>query len=145
MDFKDILDQWEQSPQGRKAAEKSRFSSSQRDSYPDSQNAGNGYRTGKASLGALKRKEDDDSLDLHGFTREESLTRLRDFLAISVSSGYKKVSVIHGRGLHSEGGRGVLKQVVRRELKSSRFVRWYGDAPPEQGGSGATIVILQRG
>ncbi len=143
MDFQDILEQWEKSPEGRKAADKSRFSSSQRDRISSQKR--DGYKTGKASLGNLKRKEDEDTLDLHGFTREESLAQIRGFLARCVAQGMKKVSIIHGRGLHSEGGQGVLKQVVLRELKASAYVRWYGDAPPDQGGSGATVVILQRG
>ncbi len=142
MDFKDILEQWEKSPEGRKAADKSRFSSSQRERNSSLRK---GYTTGKASLGYLKKKEDDDTLDLHGYTREESLPRIRSFLSACVEQNMKKVSIVHGRGLHSEGGQGVLKEVVLNELRSSRYVRWYGDAPRDQGGSGATIVILQRG
>lgn len=142
MDFKEILERWEQSPEGRKAAESSRFSTSRRDR--DSLPVTRGYTTGKASMGHLKKKPDDDTLDLHGCTREESRVRVRVFLRECIDAGMKKVSIIHGRGLHSEGGQGKLKQVVRSELKASKHVLWYGNAPPDQGGSGSTVVILQR-
>jgi DNA-nicking Smr family endonuclease len=55
------------------------------------------------------------------------------------------VRIVHGRGLHSRDGVGVLKKLVIDELKKSKYVRGYGNAPPEQGGSGATYIILQRG
>ncbi len=144
MDFKDILERWEQSPEGRKAAESSRFSTSARDGRGDRAGSARVYATSKAALGILRKRPDEDTLDLHGCTREESRIRVEVFLRECVDAGMKKVSIIHGRGLHSEGGQGILKQVVREELKSSKHVRWYGNAPPDQGGSGSTVVILHR-
>jgi DNA-nicking Smr family endonuclease len=151
MDFKDILEKWESSKEGEKAAGNGRFSriikekeSNYETLYENSSRKGT-YSTGRASLGALKRKVDEDVLDLHGHTSAESITLVENFLTMSVANGFQKVRIVHGRGLHSEGGQGVLKRVVLQELRKSKYVRAYGNSPPELGGSGATWVVLQRG
>lgn len=149
MDFKDILDIWESSPDGKKAAGDSRFSSfiEEKEASYDKlyQTNKRGYRTGKSALGALKKKKDEAVLDLHGHTIEESTLLIEQFLLQCVNQRLLKVRIVHGRGLHSKDGVGVLKQLVLDELKKSKYVRAYGAAPPNQGGSGATYVILQRG
>ena len=152
MDFKEILEQWETSTEGKKAAGDSRFSHiiKEKEAHYDSLYTKGDvkkgtYKTGKASLGSLKRKADEDVLDLHGYTSTEANELLEEFLRKSVSAGLQKVRIVHGRGLHSQDGIGVLKKVVIGQLKKSKYVRAYGNAPPEMGGSGATWVVLQRG
>ncbi len=149
MDFKDILDMWESSLEGKKAAGDSRFSSfiEEKEASYESlyQKNGKRYRTGRSSLGALKKKKDEAVLDLHGHTVEESTLLIEQFLEQCVEQRMLKVRIVHGRGLHSKDGVGVLKELVLGELKKSKYVRAYGAAPPNQGGSGATYVILQRG
>ena len=46
------------------------------------------------------------------------------------------VRIIHGKG------QGILKDRVRRLLQKNTMVLRFGDAPPEGGGWGATIVEL---
>ncbi len=151
MDFKDILERWENSIEGEKAAGNGRFSriieekEKDYDSLYEHKGRSGTYKTGRSSLGSLKRKADDDVLDLHGHTSSEAISLIEEFLAKSVASGFQKVRIVHGRGLHSEGGHSVLKTVVLNELKKSKYVRAYGNSPPEMGGSGATWVVLQRG
>ncbi|MFA7643570.1 MAG: Smr/MutS family protein [Sphaerochaetaceae bacterium] len=149
MDFQDILEQWEKSQEGRKAADDSRFSHIMREKdaglHQSEHRKGSGYKTGKASLGPLKSMRAQDELDLHGHTGAEAKELVSAFLAESVTKRLQKVRIVHGRGLHSPDGKAVLKDVVDEVLRSSPYVRAYGKTPPSEGGSGAVWVILQRG
>lgn len=146
MDFKDILEQWESSPEGRKAADESRFSRMMREKeQSDHKKAHRGYKTGKASLGALKSMKSQAELDLHGVTGNEARLMVQHFLAESVEKRLQKVRIVHGRGLHSKEGQSVLRDVVAQVVSESPNVRAFGTPPPAEGGTGAMWVILQRG
>ena len=151
MDFKDILEQWESTPEGSEAARKSRLSRMIQEREEGVRSSSNlraksgGYRTGRASLGALKNRRAQSELDLHGVSGNEARQLVREFLSESVSRRLEKVRIVHGRGLHSPEGRAVLRTVVEEELKASPLVRAYGTPPPAEGGTGAVWVILQRG
>ena len=82
-------------------------------------------------------------LDLHGMTRKQASSRLREFIRNSVRGGLRKVLVIHGRGLNSEDG-AVLPALVRTELAENPDVLDFGAAPPSQGGNGAMQVFLRQ-
>ena len=82
-------------------------------------------------------------LDLHGMTRKQASARLREFIKNSVRGGLRKVLVIHGRGLNSEGG-AVLPALVRAELEENPDVLDFGAAEPSQGGNGAMQVFLRQ-
>lgn len=149
MDFKDILEQWESSSEGRKAAGNSRFSHILREKeageQADKDGKERGYRTGKASLGRLKGMRVQAELDLHGVTGAEARTLVEEFLRESVGERLLKVRIVHGRGLHSSDGKAVLRDVVENVLRASPLVRAFGNPPPAEGGTGAVWVILQRG
>ncbi len=150
MDFKDILEQWESSPEGQKAVEKGRFSHVLKEkedgirgkAHPGARAE---FPTGRAALGYFKSLETQDNLDLHGRTSEEAERLVEEFLKESYKQRLVKVRIVHGRGLHSPDGRAVLKDVVMRILKRSTYVRATGVASPSEGGSGAVWVVLQRG
>jgi len=150
MDFKDILEQWESSPEGQKAVEKGRFShvlkekedGIRKKAHPGARAE---FPTGRAALGYFKSLETQDNLDLHGRTSEEAERLVEEFLKESFNQRLVKVRIVHGRGLHSPDGRAVLKDVVMRILKRSTYVRATGVASPSEGGSGAVWVVLQRG
>ncbi|MEA5030556.1 MAG: Smr/MutS family protein [Sphaerochaeta sp.] len=150
MDFKDILEQWESTPDGKKAADDSRFSHMVREKEEGLKQSGHrdrtgSYRTGRASLGPLKSMRPQAELDLHGVTGNEARVLVNDFLSESVGNHLQKVRIVHGRGLHSPDGKAVLKDVVAEVLESSPYVRAYGNPPPGEGGTGAVWIILQRG
>ena len=150
MDFKDILDQWESTPEGRKAASDGRFSRMMREKEDalkqgDRSKEFSGYKTGKASLGTLKSMRPQAELDLHGVTGEEAKVLVHRFLADSVDKRLQKVRIVHGRGLHSREGQSVLRNLVEELVRNSPLVRAYGNPPPVEGGTGAMWVILQRG
>jgi DNA-nicking Smr family endonuclease len=82
-------------------------------------------------------------LDLHGFTRDEARTELARFLDESVSHSLRCVRVIHGKGRSSRNGEPVLKARVGSWLSQRREVLAFCQAKPENGGSGAVLVLLK--
>ncbi len=79
----------------------------------------------------------EDALDLHPFRPAEIPAVVREYLAGAAAAGLRVVRLIHGRG------RGVQRAAVRRVLADSSLVAAFEDAPPEQGGWGATLVRLR--
>ena len=84
------------------------------------------------------------TLDLHGMTQEEAEGALTGFIRDAVESKLEKIAVIHGKGLHSEDGVGILKDVTMQVLEKSGCCREAGFAKPGFGGSGVTWVILKK-
>jgi len=74
-------------------------------------------------------------LGIEGFSPDE-ITTILD-LAESHRLGYTALRIIHGRGI------GVQRELVREILARTPFVEYYGDAPAEAGGWGATLVTLR--
>ncbi len=87
----------------------------------------------------------DDQIDLHGLRTEPALRRLEHFVAEAAASGLRTVLVITGKGHHSPGGRGVLKQKVEEWIRgrSHRRVRTWSEAPSRLGGRGAFVLYLR--
>ncbi|SHK45812.1 endonuclease MutS2 [Thermocrinis minervae] len=75
-------------------------------------------------------------INLIGLTVEEALQKLELFLEEAKKLGVKKVKVIHGTG--------PLKRAVQEFLENSDFVVFYRDAYPREGGSGASVVYLEK-
>lgn len=78
-----------------------------------------------------------DVLDLHGFFPEQVPEMLAAFIDNALKLGLTRLRVIHGKG------KSRLKYVVHKELQRNPHVAEFGDAPPEIGGWGGTVVILQ--
>ena len=83
-------------------------------------------------------------LDLHGLKADEAIARVTRFIDNSRHSHHRAVSIVHGRGLHSNGGVAVLRARVRAGLKTHRAVLAFADAPPSDGGAGAVYVLLRK-
>ena len=75
--------------------------------------------------------------DLHTVHPKEVEAVVEAYLEEADRLGLKDLRIIHGRG------RGVQRQIVRSVLARTPFVTDFGDAPPELGGWGATIVRLR--
>jgi DNA-nicking Smr family endonuclease len=114
---------------------------------------GNGIITGRrpsthvSIVDALEdpRLEVDDELDLHGLRTRQAGTEVRRFLQESQREGKRWVSIVVGKGLHSPGGKGSLRDYVVRALSegaSARFVLAFRTAPRRLGGTGALVVRL---
>ena len=90
------------------------------------------------------RGERQDELDLHGLAVAAAKPLLVSFLNACARSGCARVRIIHGKGLRSPGGEGILKRMVADGLRSARRARVLRGAAGE-GGAGATVVLLRRG
>ncbi len=77
----------------------------------------------------------EDELDLHGLNRVQAAGDLADFLD---QGGMRCVRIVHGKGL------GVLREMLRAELPGRVEVVAFVEAPPDQGGCGAVLVLLKR-
>lgn len=83
-----------------------------------------------------------DELDLHGATVVQAENLLRQFLLEAHAHDYGCVRIIHGKGLQSDGGAPVLKNLVDRLLRQRNDVLAFHSAPAGQGGTGAVLVLL---
>jgi DNA-nicking Smr family endonuclease len=86
-----------------------------------------------------------DAIDLHGLTRDEARTVLGEFLGTCLRRGVRCVRVVHGKGLRSPGKEPVLKGKVQVWLLKRDDVLAFCEAPRNQGGSGALLVLLRAG
>lgn len=82
-------------------------------------------------------------LDLHGLNGEAAKQELLHFLHFSVSSGYRCVQIIHGKGYRSSDGHPVLKNNINRWLRQHNAVQAFCSALPKHGGAGAVYVLLK--
>ncbi len=78
-----------------------------------------------------------DVFDLHSVQPKEVKEVVEAYLEEANRLGLKSLRIIHGRGI------GVQREIVRAVLARTPFVVSFGDAPPEAGGWGATVVRLQ--
>jgi DNA-nicking Smr family endonuclease len=81
-------------------------------------------------------------VDLHGLTRPEARLLLAEFLGTCVKRGLRCIRVVHGKGLRSPGREPVLKGKVQQWLLKRDEVLAFCEAPRNQGGSGALLVLL---
>ena len=84
-----------------------------------------------------------DSLDLHGNTSDAARKLLQQFLQQSTHRGLRCVLVIHGKGLNSQDGEGILRKLTRHWLAQHMQVLAFCNAQPRDGGSGAVVVLLK--
>jgi len=86
-------------------------------------------------------------IDLHGMVQSDARAELERFIIDSVRKGRRCVLVVHGRGLGSPGGRGVLKHAAAQWLSHGQIgphVLAFTSARQHDGGAGATYVLLRR-
>jgi DNA-nicking Smr family endonuclease len=78
-----------------------------------------------------------DGIDLHGMTRDQATATLVEFLDQCLARGLRCVRIVHGKGL------GILKARLRSWLPRREEVLAYCQAPANEGGSGALLVLLR--
>ena len=93
-----------------------------------------------------KKRHPNAQIDLHGKTVTEGLKSLEMFLKKAVSFNLKRVLIIVGKGIHSEGGEAVLRDAVLAWFNNEGqgFVSTYEMAPSNLGGKGAILLTLKR-
>ena len=84
-----------------------------------------------------------DMVDLHGLDRIQARTRLAEFLGGCLRRGLRCVRVVHGKGLRSPGHEPVLKGMVLQWLARRDEVLAFCQAPGNQGGGGALLLLLK--
>ena len=86
----------------------------------------------------------DKTIDLHGLTKPEALTVLRNTLSVAKGKR-RKILVITGKGKNSEGGCGVIREAVLNFLSKagSLFIREYKFASSKNGGDGAIEILTK--
>lgn len=93
----------------------------------------------------IKNSNPKDILDLHGFTREIALNKIRKFIMMSKKYKLSPILIIHGKGFRSENGIAVLKDLVEYYIatEGKYYIEYSSDAPPKLGGTGAKIIYLK--
>ncbi|MBZ0117984.1 MAG: Smr/MutS family protein [Sandaracinaceae bacterium] len=94
-----------------------------------------------------KHASAESSLDLHGLRASEAEAEVARFVRREHRRGVRRVCIVHGKGLHSEGGVGVLADRVVRALTeglAAPLVVAFATAPADLGGTGALLVELAR-
>ena len=76
-------------------------------------------------------------LKVIGLTVDEALDQADRFLDQAFLAGVESVRIIHGHG------KGILRGALARFLSEHAQVARFTHAPPEKGGSGATVVFLK--
>ncbi|MDZ4667625.1 MAG: Smr/MutS family protein [bacterium] len=75
-------------------------------------------------------------LNIIGRRGDEAMRMMQEFLDEAILLGIKQLRIVHGKGY------GILRKLVRTELKLNKFVAHYSDEQIELGGDGVTIVTL---
>ncbi len=82
-------------------------------------------------------------IDLHGLISDEAREYVAEFLSNCKKKNIRCVRIVHGKGLGSRNREPVLKHKLRNWLIQKDEVIAYAQAKPEDGGSGAVIVLLK--
>ncbi len=75
-----------------------------------------------------------DSIDLHAFRPKDVKAVLEAYLAEARSKGFRFVRIIHGKGI------GVQRELTRKVLSETGFVKGFKSGDEFSGGWGATVV-----
>ena len=84
-----------------------------------------------------------DHLDLHGMNSDQARHRLAQFLSACSKRTLRCIRIVHGKGLRSPNREPVLKNKVRVWLSRRDDVLAFCQAPANQGGGGALLVLLR--
>ncbi len=98
-----------------------------------------GEVTGQRLADAMARKRFlsvPTELNLIGKRVEDALVELDSWLEEAALAGHPEVRVVHGKGT------GALRTGVHEYLRRSRLVSSFDIAPRDQGGTGATVIVL---
>ncbi len=77
------------------------------------------------------------TLDVRGKRAEEVLPLLDQFIDDATLLGQSELKILHGKG------EGILRKVVRDQLKTAKQVASFYDEHVERGGAGITVVVLK--
>jgi DNA mismatch repair protein MutS2 len=84
-----------------------------------------------------KQSQFSSTLDVRGKRVEEVTSLIDQFMDTAILLGHGEVKILHGKG------EGVLRKVIREQLKKYREVASMSDEHVERGGDGITVVVLK--
>jgi DNA mismatch repair protein MutS2 len=84
-----------------------------------------------------KQAQFNPTLDIRGRRVEEVIPELEQFLDNAILLGHGEIKILHGKG------EGVLRKVVREQLRKYKQVASAGDEHVDRGGDGITVVVLK--
>ncbi len=96
------------------------------------------------------------SLDLHGYTLDEANKKVESFIIDCFSQKVSKITIVTGKGLHSQNDKdpyiskkfGILKNSVPDFIKNNpnlmNKIKSIADAKIADGGSGAFYIFLKK-
>ena len=102
----------------------------------------------------LKRKN--ISFDLHGYSLDDANKKIEELINYSYNNGIKKLTIVTGKGIHSQNEKdpyvskdlGILKYSVPEYIKNDNclmnMINEIKDANIEDGGSGAFYILLKK-
>ena len=141
MNFGDILEKWEQGQSHISQSNSIDTWLKQNGVFDKDANAKRSSIPGEKRR-RLMRLQPDDTIDIHGYTREKAWLALDQFFSDAKDSGYEKLRIIHGKGNRSQG-EAVLGQTVRKYIEQCPFAGETGQEKSTNGGTGATWVFLK--
>ena len=77
-----------------------------------------------------------DTIDLHAFSPKEIKSLVENYLVEARKKGFRTVRIIHGKGI------GVQREMVRKILSETDFVKSFKNAPEFSGNWGSTVAEL---
>jgi dsDNA-specific endonuclease/ATPase MutS2 len=79
-----------------------------------------------------------DSIDLHSFQPRDVKSVVETYLQEARAKGFRTVRIIHGKGI------GVQREIVRKILSETEFVKSFKNGDEfSGGGAGATVVYFE--
>ena len=105
---------------------------------------------------SLNDKLKSKSFDLHGYSLDDANQKVKDLIYNSYESGIKKLTIVTGKGLHSENEKdpyiskklGILKysvpEFIRNDQELMKLISEIKEANIEDGGSGAFYIFLKK-
>jgi len=87
---------------------------------------------------AVPKAEVKLELKILGDTFDEAVPKIDTFLDNGMMNGLGKLRIVHGKGT------GALRKKVRQYLRSKNKVVDFFSPPPEAGGDGVTVVVLEK-
>jgi len=79
-----------------------------------------------------------DSIDLHAFRPNDVKPVVETYLTEAYNKGFRIVRIVHGKGI------GVQREIVRKVLSETDFVKRFKSGDEFSGGWGATIVEFRN-
>lgn len=79
-----------------------------------------------------------DSIDLHGFQPKDVAAVTRAYLDEAHKRGFTIIRIVHGKGI------GVQREIVRKILSETGFVKGFKSGDEFSGGAGATVVEMEK-